>query len=98
MRQSIEIGQNVKLDTLECGGCGTPFAMSSNLRAQRYRDHELFYCPNGHARHYPQESREELAERLLILDKGKIVYQNMRQVLDLAGLKEAYQHSTGVNA
>lgn len=40
----------------------------------------------------------ELAERLLILDKGKIVYQNIRQVLDLAGLKEAYQHSTRVNA
>jgi heme exporter protein A len=39
----------------------------------------------------------ELAERLLILDKGKIVYQNIRQVLDLAGLKEAYQRSTRIN-
>ncbi|MFC2059768.1 ABC transporter ATP-binding protein [Chloroflexota bacterium] len=39
----------------------------------------------------------ELGERLLILNKGKIVYQNMRQALDLAGLKEAYQTSTMVN-
>ncbi|MFC1976984.1 ABC transporter ATP-binding protein [Chloroflexota bacterium] len=36
----------------------------------------------------------ELGERLLILDKGKIVYEGSRQVLDLAGLKEAYEHST----
>lgn len=40
----------------------------------------------------------ELGERLLILDKGKIVYEGSRQVLDLAGLKEAYRHCTGVKA
>ncbi|MFC2073114.1 heme ABC exporter ATP-binding protein CcmA, partial [Chloroflexota bacterium] len=38
----------------------------------------------------------ELGERLLILDKGKIVYEGSRQSLDLAGLKEAYKHSTRV--
>ena len=38
----------------------------------------------------------ELGERLLILDKGKIVYQGSRQALDLAGLKEAYHYSTRV--
>jgi len=37
----------------------------------------------------------ELGGHLLILDKGKIVYEESRQVLDLAGLKEAYEHSTG---
>ncbi len=39
----------------------------------------------------------EMGERLLILNKGKIVYEKSREVLDLAGLKEAYQHSTGVS-
>jgi ABC-type multidrug transport system ATPase subunit len=38
----------------------------------------------------------ELGDRLLILDKGKIVYQGSAQALDLAGLKETYQHSTRV--
>ncbi len=38
----------------------------------------------------------ELGDRLLILDKGKIVYQGSAQALDLAGLKDAYQHSTRV--
>ncbi len=40
----------------------------------------------------------ELGDRLLILDKGKIVYEGSRQVLDLAGLKEVYQRSTRVRA
>ncbi len=40
----------------------------------------------------------ELGNRLLILDKGKIVYEGSRQVLDLAGLKEVYQYSTRVGA
>ena len=40
----------------------------------------------------------ELGDRLLILHKGKIVYQGSRQVLDLAGLKEVYQYSTRVGA
>ena len=40
----------------------------------------------------------EVGERLLILNKGRIVYDESRQALDLAGLKEAYQQSTGVAA
>ena len=40
----------------------------------------------------------ELGERLLILHRGKIVYKGSKQALDLAGLKEAYEHSTGAGA
>ena len=40
----------------------------------------------------------ELGNRLLILDKGKIVYQGPTQALDLAGLKEVYRNSTRVRA
>ncbi len=36
----------------------------------------------------------ELGDRLLILHRGKIVYQGLRQTLDLAALKEAYQYGT----
>ncbi len=39
----------------------------------------------------------ELADRLLILDKGKIVYQNTKQALELATLTEAHQRSTQVH-
>ena len=40
----------------------------------------------------------ELGNRLLILDKGKIVYQGSTQALDLAGLKKIYRDSTRVRA
>ena len=38
----------------------------------------------------------ELGDHLLILDRGKIVYEGSRKVLDLASLKETYQNSTRV--
>jgi heme exporter protein A len=38
----------------------------------------------------------EMGERLLILDRGTIVYQGLKEDLNLAGLKEAYEHSTRV--
>ncbi len=40
----------------------------------------------------------ELGERLLILDRGKIVYQGSSQLLDLAALKNTYNQSTKVEA
>ncbi len=38
----------------------------------------------------------ELSDRLLIIDKGKVVYEGSSQVLDVAGLKAAYHQSTRV--
>jgi heme ABC exporter ATP-binding subunit CcmA len=40
----------------------------------------------------------ELCQRMLILDRGKIVYEGTRQVLDLVSLKEVYDSSTRVRA
>jgi heme exporter protein A len=37
----------------------------------------------------------EVAERILILDKGTIVYQGPKQGLNLSGLEKVYQISTG---
>ncbi len=39
-----------------------------------------------------------VCDRVVILDRGKIVYQQQSQALDLAGLKQAYQDSTMVGA
>lgn len=36
----------------------------------------------------------EMGERLLILDRGTVVYQGLKEGLDLAGLKEIYEQST----
>lgn len=37
----------------------------------------------------------ELCDRIVILDKGDVVYQGSRDELDLAGLRDAYHQSTG---
>ena len=40
----------------------------------------------------------ELCDRLVILDRGGLVYENRGDALDISGLKEAYRTSTGVGA
>lgn len=47
------------LTLVECGHCGVAFGLSKDYQARRRNDHKTFYCPNGHNRYYPQQSREE---------------------------------------
>jgi hypothetical protein len=49
------------LVAVECGECGVTFGMTSDFIAERQRDHRTLYCPNGHLRHYPGQSKEEAA-------------------------------------
>ncbi|MBI2853158.1 MAG: ABC transporter ATP-binding protein [Chloroflexi bacterium] len=39
----------------------------------------------------------ELGDRLVILDRGKIVYDGLREVMDLRNLEEVYRNATGAN-
>ena len=38
----------------------------------------------------------ELCDRLVILDRGDVVYESQGDALDISGLKEAYRAKTGV--
>jgi heme exporter protein A len=40
----------------------------------------------------------DVGERLMILARGKIVYEHTTQALDVTDLKQAYEHSTRVGA
>ena len=42
-----------------CGECGTVFALLVEYVEQLRENHKTFYCPNGHARHFPQITMEE---------------------------------------
>ena len=42
-----------------CGDCGTVFALLDGFVEELRKNHKVFYCPNGHGRHFPQMSREE---------------------------------------
>lgn len=50
---------------IECGNCGVTFGMTRAFIDARKQDHRTWYCPNGHERHYPSESREGRLEREL---------------------------------
>lgn len=46
--------------------CGITWAVPSDFHGERRYDHKLFYCPNGHPQHYPQQSKEEILKRELV--------------------------------
>lgn len=48
-----------------CTECDTVYAVLQRYIDERRKDHETFYCPNGHRRHFPQKSDEELLKEQL---------------------------------
>ncbi len=54
--------------TVECYRCGTGFAMENGLYERRQRDHESFWCPNGHSQCFTGLSTEK--ERIAELERA----------------------------
>ena len=50
------ITEQRSLVTEVCINCGVLFALDSDYRTERRRDHRNFYCPNGHPQHYVDKS------------------------------------------
>jgi septal ring factor EnvC (AmiA/AmiB activator) len=42
-----------------CCNCGVLFAIPELMDDQRRRDHQNFWCPNGHSQHYTGETDEQ---------------------------------------
>jgi len=57
----IEVG--VTLEPIECGRCGVWFAIPERMIAERRKDGETFYCPNGHGRVYRDSEFDQLRDR-----------------------------------
>lgn len=43
-----------------CCNCSVQFAMPTQLRDRRLRDHKDFWCPNGHSQRYIGKTEEQL--------------------------------------
>lgn len=48
----------VYIESHTCGACGVIFGMSREFIAQRKRDRETWYCPNGHPRVFAGPTEE----------------------------------------
>ena len=67
------------LVTHNCINCGVLFAMPRKLHDERKRDHQFFYCPNGHSAYYPSKSDLEIAKEEAA--KLKAVVQQKEQAI-----------------
>jgi len=47
------------LTTCTCSKCGITFAAPQHFFDSRHKDHETFYCPNGHNQYFASKTREQ---------------------------------------
>lgn len=69
---SVTFQETVVLSKLECCRCGVTFAIPQKLEAERRKDHDEFYCPNGHKQHFPGESEAERYKRLFESEQRQV--------------------------
>ena len=56
---------DLTLELVTCCNCGISFGVPGIVLRERKRDHESFYCPNGHGQHFPGKSDlEKLKEEV----------------------------------
>lgn len=80
------------LEAVVCGACGVTFGMPEELITQRRRDHQSFYCPNGHGRFFPDKTDAEKVQAAA--DKYKKLYQQeQKYAADVVSERNAAQRS-----
>lgn len=61
---TTSITYSATLVSVECGNCGIPFGLPTNLRDARYADGGGFYCPNGHRISWSETEADRLRKKL----------------------------------
>jgi hypothetical protein len=51
------------LENHTCGKCGIEFAAPDKWWAERRKNHDTWYCPNGHSRSFIGETKEDALRR-----------------------------------
>ena len=71
------------LITEHCITCGVYYAFPRELQGLRERDHESFYCPNGHPQAYVEKTKEaRLKEELAEAEACCNIYKNRERRRD----------------
>lgn len=66
----------VQLHSMECGECGSVFAMSEDFYERCKEKGLTFYCPRGHARVFTKSENSKLREEINNLENRLINAQN----------------------
>jgi ssDNA-binding Zn-finger/Zn-ribbon topoisomerase 1 len=72
-----------------CGECGVMLIMPSHYDEARRSDHRYFYCLNGHARHFPSRSTEEMLRAELVEKERLLAAERERASTNYAAREKA---------
>lgn len=60
----------INFSEVGCAACQLLFMITTDFEERRRKDHNSFYCPNGHSNSYSQKSKEDiLRDRLEAKDE-----------------------------
>lgn len=60
---AVKVDFNREFSSCCCSQCNLDYYVPTRWQDNRREQHDTFWCPNGHAQHFPQETRAEKAER-----------------------------------
>lgn len=87
------------LETFEsvgpCCSCGVTIVLPQHFANKRRESHKDFYCPNGHAQHFPAKSELEKARELLETERRWREQERGRHQREEARLKSAATAAKG---
>ena len=88
---SATVGIEVELKIEECitAGCGVVWAVTAGFQRLRRKDHQPYYCPNGHGQHWAAKSEEEKLRAELASARGNEAYYRERAELERVAAETA---------
>jgi hypothetical protein len=71
---------------IACANCGVTFGITDTLNDLRRKDHDTFYCPNGHANHFPApvetEEQKQIKQLERVAERRSESYRQLHVTLD----------------
>jgi hypothetical protein len=95
MAIEVETTYGVKLMAEECCNCSVIFAMPASLRKKLLETGDFFYCPNGHAQHYTESTKQKLERTEARLRREQ--EENRRLHCEVDGALRKVSAQKGVN-
>lgn len=73
LNRTVHFEKTIKV--LECCSCSVDFGLGTNFIAERQKDHQTFYCPNGHPQGYFGDNETEKRAKELAAEKDRLERQ-----------------------
>ena len=94
----LSLNTDLRFKTTNCITCGCVIVLEEHQYAQRLKDRENYYCPNGHNQHFIAETEESKLRRQVAdlqtreaTAKREADYQRKRAEEEAAGKVKAQQ-------